>query len=236
MGNIKLSQAVAYALDDMNAGDAEYARAYRFAIRALDELRLDITGQQGTATLCVNSDLTVDLPDDFIRETKVGVYGINGNIIGLTRSDNLNREETATDIEEGSNTPYFDTDDNFGDFVNQSLGKGSYSDIGFFSIDYGERKIYLNTEFTYSEVVLQYLKKEQIEGEYCVDERLLESVAAYILYRYYKAKKGASIGERREFERLWHKEKRNAKFRIKKPMIQDMNRNARESVKGGLKS
>lgn len=236
MGNIKLSQAVSYALDDLQAGDAEYARAYRFAIRALDELRLDITGQLGVAKLCVNSDLTVDLPEDFIRETKVGVYGINGNIIGLTRSDNLNREEDCFEYEEGTNPSYFDTDENFGNFVNQSLGKGSYSNIGFFRIDYNERKIYLNAEFTYSEVVIEYLKREEIDGEYCVDERLLESVAAYILYRWYKAKKNTSIGERREFERLWHKEKRNAKYRIKKPLIQDMNQSARESVKGGLKS
>lgn len=236
MGNIKLSQAVAYALDDMNAGDAEYARAYRFAVRALDEIRLDITGIIHIAKLCVNSDLTVDLPDDFIRETKIGIFGEKGNIIGLTRSDNLNRLENATEGVEESNPHYFDTDEAFGNFVNQSLGKGSYTNVGFYNISYGERKIYLDADFTHSEIALEYLKREEQDGEYCVDERLLEAVAAYILYRWYKAKKGASVGERREFERLWHKEKRNAKFRIKKPMLQNMNQSARESVKAGLKS
>jgi hypothetical protein len=238
MGKVKLSQAVSYALDEMNYGSAEYARAYRFAIRALDELRLDITGQSATCTLPVNCDLTVNLPDNFIRETKVGIWGANNNIVGLTRSNDLSFETTIQDYEyTDPNENYYKlNDERFNTYVTESLGKGSYANVGYFRIDYEARIIVLNPEFTYSEIVVEYLKKEEIDGEYCVDERLLESVAAYIRYKWHIGKKGTSVGERREYERLWHKEKRNAKYRIKKPLIQDMNRSAREGTKGGLKS
>lgn len=234
MAKVKLSQAVSYALDEMNYGDAEYARAYRFAIRALDDLNLDITGEITREVLCVNNDLTVDLPDNFIKETRVGVYGQNGKIIGLTRSNNLT-SNIYCDTSDDSNPVYYTSDEHFGGFVNQSLGRGSYTNIGFFNIDYTARKIYLNAEFTYSEIVIEYLKREEVDGEYCIDERLLEAVAAYIRWKWSIAKKGTSIGERREYERLWHKEKENAKYRIKRPMLQDFNRDARESVKEGIK-
>src|SRR5690606_38149757 len=87
--NIKLSEIVGMALDQFNLGKQEYARFYRFAIRGLRNLNWDVTGTAKEVPIPVSCDLTAPLPDDFLKEIKVGVAGPDGQISALTRNNNL---------------------------------------------------------------------------------------------------------------------------------------------------
>ena len=72
MATVKLSLAVSYFFDTENYGDAEYAKAYRIAVRCLrNEIELDIDGKICKAKLCIGKDKIAKLPDNFIREVDV---------------------------------------------------------------------------------------------------------------------------------------------------------------------
>lgn len=72
MAKIKLSQIVGQFLDVENYSDAEYARAYRFAVRCLrNEIELDIQGKICKETICIGEDKIAKLPDNFIKEIEV---------------------------------------------------------------------------------------------------------------------------------------------------------------------
>jgi len=72
MATIKLSAIVGQALDVDNFGDAEYAKAYRLAVRCLrNEIELDILGSICKTKVCIGKDKIASLPDNFIREIEV---------------------------------------------------------------------------------------------------------------------------------------------------------------------
>jgi hypothetical protein len=209
------------------------------AIRGWKELELDITGVPKTALLTVSCDKTVDLPDNFIKETNVGVLNEKNEIASLTRNDNLISDLDDCATVQYDNTDYlnFEDDERFDQYIyQQSYGRGSYNTIGEFKIDMGANRIILNPDFKYSEVIVEYLGREEFEGEYTIDTRLVDALVAYIAWKYNKGKKGVSVGVADALMRDYIREKSNAKFRIKRPTIPDMNQSSRIHTKMSLKS
>jgi len=235
----KLSAVVGIFLDEIQGGQAEYARCYRMAIRGWKELELDITGVPLTVFLPVASDNTADLPDNFIKETNVGVLNGKGEIASLTRNNNLisNLDGCAT-VQHDTDILAFDNDEKFDNYIYQqaSYGLGSYNHIGEFKVDMSANLIILNPDFNCGEIVLEYLGREEFEGEYTIDTRLVDALAAYIRWRYNIGKKGVGFGTAQAMMQEYIREKNNAKFRIKRPTIADMNQSARIHTKIGLKS
>jgi hypothetical protein len=235
----KLSQVVGIFLDEIQGGQAEYARCYRMAIRGWKELELDITGVPKTVLLTVSCDKTVDLPDNFIKETNVGVLNEKNEIASLTRNDNLisDLDDCATVQYDNTDFLNFEDDERFDQYIyQQSYGRGSYNTIGEFKIDMGANRIILNPDFKYSEITVEYLGREEFEGEYTIDTRLVDALVAYIRWRYNIGKKGVSFGIAQAMMQEYIREKNNAKFRIKRPTIPDMNQSSRIHTKMSLKS
>jgi hypothetical protein len=235
----KLSAVVGIFLDEIQGGQAEYARCYRMAIRGFKELDLDITAVPKTVMLEVSCDKTADLPDDFIKDTNLGVLNEKGEIASLTRNDNL-----ITDLDDCAIVQYqesdflnFENDDTFDTFIyQQSYGKGSYNTIGEFKIDTGASQIVLDPDFKYTQILLEYVAREQFEGEYLIDVRLVDALVAYIRWRYNIGKKGVGFGTAQAMMQEYLREKSNARYRIKVPTISDMNQNSRIHTKMSLKS
>lgn len=235
---VKLSSIVSQYLDLYNLGKAEYARAYRIAVRGWRELNWDIVGAIKKVTLSIPANKVVPLPDDFISEVDLGETNFNGGIRSFTRTTNFNGKNylfpDVTNVRDGLTPDYLVTDYTIGDY---SLGAGSYNNVGYYYIDKNKHQIILDPESVGSEIVLKYLS---YSGKDCDDHELnelaTEALISFLDWQLSKVDKRISLAEKRDKERAWYNEKSKAKLRIKRLTVADLNQSARESVKMGLKS
>lgn len=233
MQKTAVSEVVGIFLDEYNGGEADYAKAYRIAIRGVKELELDITAIPKRVKLCLTTGCNVyKLPEEFIRETNVGVYTTQGDLACLTRNRRLLPQQYTAYYDSNSYAPIVQ-----GDLNDDPIPKdfiGSYNNIGEYNIE--GCNIIFSKDIGYSEIILEYLAWTDPEGEYYIDSRLTEALVAYIAYKWHRMKKGASAFDKQYYERQYHKEKDNAKYRIKMPTIADLNLSSRKNNFYGLKN
>lgn len=238
MARLPLSTIVGQFLDKYNYGEAEYAKAYRMAIRGWRQLNWDVTGELKREKLQVECDLTVCLPDDLIKLLRIGVVNSKGEIATLTENPNL------TDL---SCDDYADTSNNFGDWWTHdnnwkvlgwggSLGVGSDTNIGEYRFDEGSNRAILNPEFCYSEVTIEYNGHPKIKGEYTINELASEALTAFIEWQWSAGMKGLTISEKEAKRRDYYNELRLAKGRIKMPTLQTMKSISRRLTMQGVKA
>lgn len=235
---VKLSSIVAQYLDLVNLGKAEYARAYRVAIRGWRELNWDIVGSVKTVKLPVSANKTIALPDDFISEIDFGRGNLNGGIQSYTKTDNFNTVDflypKISHTRDDVNQSYLVSGYDVGTY---SLGLGSSNNIGYYYIDKAKHLIFLSPDNEGGELTLKYLA---YSGKDCddheINELATEALICYLDWQLSKADRRMGISEKREKERMYYNEKSKARLRIKKITVADMNQNSRESVKMSVKS
>lgn len=238
-----LDSVVSNFLMESGYGDAEYTRAYHIGLRGLKELLIDIDlGDIYTAKLFINPDGTANTPEDCLKVVRI--YRLLGDReVSLTRnkdlsklgrvcgvncrpSCNCNRHNVRPDPRYGT-SPYWD---------GGSLGKGSWENNGEYYIS-GDL-IYLDTRFGNScNIFVDYkaLPCDEREEPY-VHEYIKEAVISYIRWKFHINRKNQDKWDKQYFEKEWHREKRNARYRIKAPTKQELNQISRQSTKLGLKS
>lgn len=235
--NKLVSQIVGQFLDLQNLGKAEYAKAYRIAVRGWRQLNWDITGQVRTVLLNVSTDRTLPLPEDFINDLDFGTDNGNGGISSFTRVDNFPSKYSRTGAvvtDKLSHTMDFYP---WGYPESESYGVGSSNTIGFYYINKAERKIYVDPNYGGSELKLKYLSKSTVGcDDYEINEMAEEALITWIDWQFAKGDRRLGLAEKRDKERMFYTEKAKAKMRIKKITRADMNQNSRESVKMGLGS
>lgn len=241
MADIKLSQVVGEFLDTINAGPAEYARAYRFAMRGMRNLEWDVTGENYECELPVECDMTVCLPDDFINLVRIGIINSKGEVATLTQNNDLTLSDGLR--QGGDYTPTADTVDDFLFSDNNyrvyssasSLSVGSYPNIGEYKVEREQGLIILNPDFCYDTVTVKYLRRKKVKGEYMINELSVEALVAYIDWQWHKNKPGVSYSDKATKRMEWFNEKRLAKSRIKNTTKQILSQIARQATRQGLK-
>ena len=67
-------------VEEGKTSENEFLRYFKLGMNGLKELNFDVSGGVRTIELIVDSNtLTVDLPSDYVRYTKIGVYGNDGD-------------------------------------------------------------------------------------------------------------------------------------------------------------
>lgn len=203
----KLSTIVGFFLDSEQYGDAEYARAYRFAIRGLQtEVNLDMVGKICKHTINITNDKIAKLPQNVIRVKSVDCdYSV-----GLDESCS-----NMSDIQFDMHIKKFGMP---------------------YEIDYRKRQIVFDANYPYSEVEIETLDREELCDDSDIDERLSNMLVAYIKWQWEIGKKGNGAGQIDYFMKQYYREKDNAKFRIGRPTNQELNRASREHNFYGIKS
>ena len=92
-------------LDRSEQSVHKYFKCWQLAFSGMEELGLDFFYQIKSLKLPVNSNLTVNLPDDYLNYSKVGVLNSQGEIIPMGYNSNLttyadllpNREQLTQD-------------------------------------------------------------------------------------------------------------------------------------------
>jgi len=239
---IKLSEVVSQFLDESNLGQAEYAKAYRIAIRGLRDIGWDITARVKTEEIVFGDNLTALYPIDCV---KIIDFGISDGTGGIASYDKVNSitNNSSVDVYQNynygldiypdrNNTIY----DNYPLNTYTSLGIGSYNSIGKYTVDEKSKTILLAPNSNHTKFLIKYLSYETEDCEYEVHIMASEALLCFIRWKFSMTGTRNTLNVQEQNKREYYREKTNAKLRIKMPIIQQLNKSARESVKMAVKS
>ena len=141
----------------IETGDTQlnkYARFYQYGVSGLREFNITSSGILRTANLAIKANDTCDLPADYIKYTKIGLIGNDGEIHAMGLNESLSYMEgfnncgdpqqltTTTDVVLGDNGDfrgrYRNSGDDFrnGEFMGRMFGfHGGVNPYGEYRID-----------------------------------------------------------------------------------------------------
>lgn len=239
--NIKLSEVVSQFLDNNNLGQAEYAKAYRMAIRGLRYLSWDIVGKVKTEELTLDANKTALLPQGCIKVLDFGISDGCGGIASFDKVDDLVYNEDVPKYRdnyfENENNPVYGNyryGFNDGYYGVGSLGIGSYNTIGRYKVDTNSVTVDAHTK--YNHFLIKYLSYKDDDCEYEINIMASDALVAYITWKFSMVGSRNSKQDQNYNMREYYREKLNAKLKIKSAITSELNKLARQSEKMAVKS
>jgi hypothetical protein len=193
----------------------QYARHLQFAISGLREMNIDTSGVPTTVILNINDNHTVNLPNDFLNYTRIGILGFNGqiadlginqNLLGLIASDNCGNPQVPTGRSQ-ANTMITDSGfgigDTFGDNYRNGelmgrffgIGGGNNSN-GYYNIKRGDNVLILSTTVAH-QIILEYIADiKKVDGNFNVHPFLIEALKFYMYWKSIKMNDSKGLGEK----------------------------------------
>lgn len=227
--------------DYVNNATSTIVRNY--ALRGIREMGFDIMKRIKSLKLDVNTDnSTVELPDDFVDYTKIGVVGKDGLIYVFGENKNqaapmkyktdatgnpidsdsdgvYDREDAKEDVAGRASTSDFESY-TFRNFLYEGnigraygIGGGMYS--GEFRINYEQNRIELYSTTGYEEVVIEYIADEARSVNPSIHLYAENALRSYIYYRLIERKANVPIGEKGRARQEYYNERRLANSRLK---------------------
>ena len=186
---------------------------------------MDASGAITTVELPVTSLQTVNLPNDYIQYTKIGVCDGRGNIIELGLNSNMCLDRSVDDCgnpiapgvsrTSSSNSGYYPASltvawegfsDNFrnGEFMGRFFGIGGGNNAyGYYRIDRANGVIQLGDTKAYT-IVLEYIADlEQINGEFIVHPFVVNSLKEWMYWRSIAKNRSVGLGEKQLAEKSY---------------------------------
>lgn len=243
---VELTEVIYQYIDQAKLTTAEFRRLWTIGVRGVEEMGLDVYMTPKTEKLLVNPNKTVDLPSDFIAFSKVGVLNQNGEVATLRRNTDL----TAYRIEMADRLSK-NTDDNNGNtwrlqdlaYVNyfdgaryvNIFGAGAVLNAqGEFDIDEELGLIYLNNEYDYDYVILEYLSSPSNDPNYKIPLQIREAIFSYIAWRDIEmlpSGRRVTLGDKQLRRKEFYNQKRLARLRVSPVTPWDANELIRMSTK-----
>ena len=242
MSRIPLKTIVAELIDSKDSSSHEFRRMYNIGVRGVREFNTDIVGNFSTKLLNVNANKTVDLPEDYLSFSKIGVINEKGEIITLRSNPQLSNYNDGHPLKadrfEGVpnlgavtypaipyNYPYI----YYNFFVsNQSFNLfgigGGGQDIGNYKVDEECGVIIFGPYFKYDKVLLEYLGDgmDRSCDDYMIDSRAAEAMLAYIRWKTaLDNPKKYGQGLIRDYKQEYKSVRLKAKMRINKIVVSE---------------
>lgn len=243
---IDLAEVIYQYIDQAKLTSAEYRRLWPIAVRGVEEIGLDVSAIPKTEKILVNPNKTVTLPSDYIAFSKVGVLNAYGEVATLRRNLDL----TSYRIELSDRTSK-NTDNSVGNTYRlQDLAYVNYFDgaryvnifgagavlnsQGDFDIDENLGLIYLDNEFNYDYVILEYLSSPSDDPNYKIPIQIRDAVFSYIAWRDIEllpSGRRVTLGDKQLRRKEYYNQKRLARLRINPVTPWDVNELIRLSQK-----
>lgn len=174
----------------------DFRRAWVLAFRGLEALNQSIAAEPKSARLPVQANKTVELPDDYVALSKIGVVNGSGEVVSLRLNTGLsifrdNNPDRLTQLasELGSNEPvvipqnmYLNYCDNGSMYHIYGAGGGLIT-YGDYRLDEKNNVIVLDPQFQYGDVIIEYISNPQEDGDYFVPSCLTEAIIAFIEWK-----------------------------------------------------
>lgn len=247
---VNLSQLVGDYISQHDGTQQDQFRLTNIARRGVRILNLDVMGELRTQVLQMNANKTVDLPQDYIHFTKLGILNGKGEISTFRENTDL---AMASDLSGGrfslpTSSPTSIGDPNYLSSLNyinqgsftQLLGIGSGSaNIGEYRVDEANRVIVFNSSVVFSQIIMEYLSdgSDENDGDMPIDERAYEAMLAWIEWKDYAGKtKKHSGGEVQAARKEYYNEKELLRLRLRPAIKSIINEKIRDSIKGAPKA
>lgn len=239
---IPLKQITAELIDSKDSSSHEFRRLYNIGVRGIREFNTDITGTFVTKLLDVRANKTVELPEDYISYSKVGIINEKGEIITFRKNNQLStfnenhtlKSERFEDVPKVTSitnpsvplsSPYV--------FYNFFISNQSYNlfgiggggqNLGEYKVDEECGVIVLGSSFQYDKILLEYLSDgmDCEADDYMVDSRASEALLAYMRWKSaLDMPKKYNQGIIREYKSEYKSERLKAKMRINKIVVSE---------------
>lgn len=229
---ITLDSCITDYLNETEQSSHKYFKLFHLAFRGFEQLGLDFFYAVRAVKLPVNANLTVDLPNDYLNWTKVGILNDRGEIIPLYYNDKLtsyadlmtNRLEKTQDdslidnswSEWGPNTWCNWWNGNA--YVNIYGVPSGAPFVGNFKVDTENGVILLNESFAYDYIMLEYVSSPTEGQDYYLPVQFREALIAWLAWKDSNAKSMRShmmLGDKRDKKHDFFVERTNAIARWK---------------------
>tara|TARA_R100001594_G_scaffold144712_1_gene194127 strand:- start:2602 stop:3312 length:711 start_codon:yes stop_codon:yes gene_type:complete len=229
---IKLKEIINDLLvEEGKTSENDFLRYFKLGMNGMKELSYDVSGGIRVVELLVNSNtLTVNLPNDYVKYTKIGIYGKDGDIhpLGLrSKKALINTVANNTGSDDELNPSYFEYSQEYG------VGGGNNSN-GYYRVDLENSTIQFTSSLSGKKIILEYISNSFIhptEGDVVVHEFMADAMRAYIYWKSIHRKRGADTGEKASAKTEYYNEKRLARARMLSFTKQEALQTIRKSFK-----
>jgi len=249
---IPLRQIIAEMIDAADQSEHQFRQLYRIGVRGCRKFNMDVYGSFKTVLLDVLPDNTVPFPKDYMDYSLLGIVNANGEAVPMTHNPDLCTLKQQYIAALGQTVDVPSVGDFFaGDLTNLNnywlnfgfngtgyihlygVGGGAY-EIGQFTVDDNSRAFLLQDGYPYQTIMLEYLTDgyEAAGDDYMVDVFAVEALQSWIRWmRALDNRKKYSLSEVSYLQNLFNIQKRDAKMRLNKAVISEMQATFRRSVK-----
>lgn len=237
------------------------AAVRNFALRGVRELGFDMLKVIRSLKLSVNSaNNTVELPDDYVDWSKVGIVGGDGLVYVLGENKNINYSQKYSDVnnvnydadgdglldredDKGSTkgTVGGTTDDGFGSYIfrnyvygntaGQLYGHGGGRYQGEFRVNLDQNRIEIKANTDVSKLVIEYVADEARSSNPQVHVYAEEALMAYMYYKMIERKAAVPANEKARARSEYYNERRKANARMKSFTKEEALRTIRKNYK-----
>jgi len=226
---VGLAEIIYQYIDQAKLTSAEFRRLWTIGVRGVEEIGLDVHMTPKTVKLMVNANKTVTLPSDFIAFSKVGVFNPSGEVATLRRNPDL----TAYKIDQNDRLTSNTDDTQLETFRMQDLAYVNYFDgaryvnvfgagsllnsAGQFDVSEDEGIMYLDNDYPYNYVVMEYLSSPADDVDYKVPFQVKEAVLSYIAWKDIEmlpSGRRVTLGDKQIRRKEYYNQKRLANLRV----------------------
>jgi hypothetical protein len=248
---ITLDSCILDYMNETEQSQHKYFKLFHIAFRGMENLGLDFFYQVKSVKLPINANLTVDLPNDYLNWSKVGVLNDKGEIIPLYYNDKLS---TYMDLQSDRLTKtQDDTIGNLGD-----LGTATWSNywngsslgniyglpsgapfVGSFKVDTANGVILLNETFSYDYLMIEYVASPIAGEDYYLPIQFREALIAWLSWKDSNAKTvrtHMTLGDKRDRKHEFYNERKNAIARWKQTRKAEIYQASQEQTRLAVKS
>jgi hypothetical protein len=209
----------------------EYLRYLTIANRGLKTLTFDVLGNTKATLLTVGSNLRVDLPEDYVDYTFVGIIASDGRLHTMGNRDNIPTAGSTTTVQARPDDFYYYYGGVFG-FGGGQNRNGYYKP----DIDYENWQMLFTSMEIGKVIYLEYITNGQREGGHnIIHPYCEEALIAYVYWKSIQKRRGVPMIDKEAARREWFNEKRLARARMssftKEEALQQIRKGFKQSPK-----
>lgn len=225
----------------------KFARMYAIGLSGLREIHQDVNGIVKIVELDINSNDTVDLPNDYIKYSKVGICGADGRVhsLGLDNSLCLNKIYNDCGVQIKHNE--FQSVDSlsigngffpfFGILGNPIMNGGLFwagggqNGLGYFRYDRSSNQLLLsNLHIGCRKILLEYVADVNSEdGDFVVHPFIIQTIKDWIFWKLIANDKNYGLGDKQYREKSYKNSYRQSNLRYNSATIQEWTEALRKS-------
>jgi hypothetical protein len=248
--SVKLSDCVNMYIDESKQSSKEFRRLWALAFRGLTDIGLDVSWTPKQTLIDVNANLTATLPVDYINWVRVGVFNSFGELATLRVNEQLTtyKDNNANRIDDiksqiGTDSNYLQYPYWLGGWddtgYEHGFGAGSgLVQVGECKIDTQNNVIILDTNFSQSQVVLEYISSPMMDDDYATELQCQEALISWLRWKDIQSlpsNRMVNISEKTMRQREYYLQKKLARKRIKPFRIQVAEQYFREAQRLAVK-